>query len=115
MALRNIFRQKFRLIMTLGTLTIAGTLLISVINLRNALEVDLYKILKMYDLIYQMSLGDSYNREYVEGKAQSLEAVQSAEGRVYANAQRILGDGSLSNALIVSGVNLIHNLSTDFS
>lgn len=68
-SLRNTFRQKSRLSMTLITLTIAGTLFISVISVRSSMLLELDKLMGLYN--YDLEL-------YFDNKVDANKAVSDA-------------------------------------
>ncbi len=65
-AIRNTFRKKTRLAITLFTLTIAGTVFISVMNVRNGLLANIEDLLNMAKFDIQMSMGDQYSVDSIE-------------------------------------------------
>jgi len=65
-AIRNTFRKKTRLAITLFTLTIAGTVFISVMNVRNGLLANIDDLLNMALFDIQMSMGQEYNVDSIE-------------------------------------------------
>jgi len=94
LSLRNTFRRKGRLFVTLGTLALAGTLFVSIANVRGAMEAELTKALKMYDFEVQLFLDNSYRSRMLEHRAEHMPGVILAEGRTSAEMQRVKPDGT---------------------
>lgn len=70
-AIRNTFRKKTRLAITLFTLTFAGTVFISMLNVRNGLLANIDELLNMDQYDLQVTLGQPYSLEAVERRIQS--------------------------------------------
>lgn len=70
-AVRNTFRKKTRLAITLFTLTFAGTVFISMLNVRNGLLANIDELLNMdqYDIL--VSFAQPYSQEAVEKRLES--------------------------------------------
>ena len=82
LSLRNTFRRKARLMMTLGTLTLAGTLFISVMNVKDALiagEAELFKQFFAFDV--SISFEGNYKARSIEERALRIPGVAAAEAR----------------------------------
>ncbi|QPC81302.1 FtsX-like permease family protein [Phototrophicus methaneseepsis] len=98
LSIRNTFRRKTRLLVTLITLTLAGAFFISIMNVRNGLNVDLNVLARMseYDILYSFS--GYFNQEAVERRVMSLSGVTDAESWIGASvAQSLPGDTQGSN------------------
>ncbi len=105
LSLRNTFRRKGRLFLTLGTLVVAGMLFISVMNVRGALSADTDNILNMlFNYEVQLFLDGDYESRGVARRAESLAGVVRAEGRTGAQAQRIKADGSKGATFAIVGL-----------
>jgi putative ABC transport system permease protein len=88
LSLRNTFRHQGRLLMTLSTLVLAGTLFISVLNVQNSLRQELRNLQEMSDFDVQISLEKQYDRAAVERRALQIPGVIGAEGWAGGAAQR---------------------------
>ena len=104
LSLRNTFRRKGRLFMTLGTLVLAGTLFISVVSVRGAMTGEMSKVLKMYDFEVQLFLDNTYRSRMLENRAEHMPGVAEAEGRAYVQMQRIRPDRTEGATFSVIGI-----------
>ncbi|NMC36295.1 FtsX-like permease family protein [Candidatus Beckwithbacteria bacterium] len=77
-SLRNTFRQKGRLILTLVTLTIAGTLFVSVIGVRSSMVVELNNILELNNYDMELYFDGTYDSQKVTTDTQKVEGVAEA-------------------------------------
>jgi putative ABC transport system permease protein len=105
LSLRNTFRRKGRLTLSLGSLALAGTLFITVINVRSSLTLEMDNILNaVFNYDIQLNLNSNYERLGVERKAESIAGVLQAEGRSGASAQVVNANGSRGNSFFIVGV-----------
>lgn len=104
LSLRNTFRRKARLMMTLITLTAAGTLFMSIMNVQTGLELDLSDRLRMSDFDVQVILTGMYDREGLERRLEQLPGVAEVEGWAQASVQRIRPNGGKSGTFVVYGL-----------
>jgi len=93
LSLRNTFRRKGRLFLTLGTLTLAGALFISVVNVRGALMDELFDILGVYNYDIAIILDDDYLSEGVERRVSRVPGVTRVQGMAYSVGKRVRPDG----------------------
>jgi putative ABC transport system permease protein len=103
-SLRNTFRRKIRLFMTLITLTIAGALFMSIMNVQTALKVDVQDRLRLSEFDVQVFLDNLYNKTGLERRIEQLPGVLVAEGWARSAVQRIRADGSKSDTFTVYGL-----------
>ncbi len=92
LSLRNTFRRKGRLYLTLGTLTLAGAIFIGIINVRGSMLIELDKIIRLFNYDVQMGLGGSYSVRQLEREALRVPGVTGVEGWTAAQVQRIRPD-----------------------
>jgi len=105
LSLRNTFRRNGRLLLTLGALTIAGALFITVLNVRGSMMAELNNILgTWYNYEVALYLDGDYQGQGVERRAESLPGVTEAEGRMGVQVQRIKPDGSKGATFLLGGV-----------
>ncbi|MCC6616153.1 MAG: FtsX-like permease family protein [Anaerolineae bacterium] len=98
LSIRNTFRRKMRLLMTMITLTLAGAFFMSIVNVRNGLNTDIAILSRMadYDIFYALS--SVYPKEAVERRVRDQPGVEGAEGWAAASvAQALPGDEQGSN------------------
>lgn len=70
-AIRNTFRKKTRLAITLFTLTFAGTVFISMLNVRNGLLANVDELLNMAQFDISVTLGQRYSYDALERRLES--------------------------------------------
>jgi putative ABC transport system permease protein len=104
LSLRNTFRRKARLIMTLITLTAAGTLFMSIMNVQTGLVLDVNDRLRMSDFDVQVSLNGSFDREGLGRRLEQLPGVDRVEGWAQVGVQRIRPNGGKGGTFVVFGL-----------
>ncbi|MFC2015054.1 ABC transporter permease [Chloroflexota bacterium] len=105
LSLRNTVRRKGRMLLTLGTLTLAGALFITVISVRASMMTwssDILETWFNYDV--EFSLDGSYPSQGVESRAIQIPGIVEAEGRTGIRAQRIKPDGTKGVSFGVGGI-----------
>lgn len=90
-SLRNTFRRKSRLALTLFTLTMGGAIFVSVFNVRVTLHDYIGQIGKYFRADVTLDFDRPYRLEKVEQAAMSVEGVTKVEGWQFASAE-ILDD-----------------------
>jgi putative ABC transport system permease protein len=105
LSLRNTFRRKGRLFLTLGTLTLAGTLFITVMNVRGSLMTEVDNLIDS-TFNYQVILGldGSYPSQGIERRAEEVSGVVRAEGRTTLWVKRVKPDGTKGGSFEVTGL-----------
>lgn len=103
-SVRNTFRRKVRLLMTLITLTAAGTLFMSIMSVRIALVQDVHDRLRMSDYNVQIFLNGVYDRAGLERRLEQLPGVGAVEGWAQASVQRIRPGGNKGTTFTVYGL-----------
>lgn len=96
LALRNTFRRKGRLALTLTTLTLAGTIFLSVINLRGSLLGALDAMLNFNRYDIWVTLDQPYRSERLEQTALQSSGVVAVETWSFGLVRRVRDDGSES-------------------
>jgi putative ABC transport system permease protein len=105
LSIRNTFRRKRRLMLTLGTLTLAGALFITVVNVRDSLSVESDNILEtLFNYEVQIALEELYPRLGVERRAESTSGVTQAVGRTGVQVQWIKPDGTEGTSFPIVGL-----------
>jgi putative ABC transport system permease protein len=105
LSLRNTFRRKARLALTMGTLILAGTIFIGVMNIRASLDSEFTAMFKKYyDWDIAMGLDGSYPVRGVEARTLNIPGVTGVESQTLARAQRVNTDGSRGYSFNVTGV-----------
>ncbi len=103
-SVRNTFRRKIRLAMTLITLTVAGALFMSIMNVRTALLVDVADQLRMSNFDVQVFLAGLYDRDGMERRLEQIPGIEQAEGWARATVQRIRPDATKGGTFPVIGL-----------
>jgi len=101
LSLRNTFRRKMRLSLTLLVLTLAGAIFISLLSVRQSMLVEFEKIFQLFNYDLQIVLGDEYPISRLEREALRIEGVTAAESWGFAVANRIREDESESNTITI--------------
>ncbi|MGD9001121.1 MAG: ABC transporter permease [Anaerolineae bacterium] len=94
LSLRNTFRRKGRLILTLTTLTLAGAIVISVVSVRASMLLTLDEVFEYIDYDVEVQLGRAYRTERLEQEALRVPGVVAVESWGGAGTYRLRPDGS---------------------
>ncbi|MBN1313719.1 MAG: FtsX-like permease family protein [Anaerolineae bacterium] len=92
-SLGNTFRRKGRLLLALGTLTVAGATFISVINVRTSMMSELQVVLDLFKYDVGISLDGAYYFQQLKVAAREVPGVTYLEGWAFGRVQRIHPDG----------------------
>jgi putative ABC transport system permease protein len=104
LSLRNTFRRKGRLALTLFTLTLAGAIFISVFSVRASLFKTVDDWLAYWGYDVGMNLGGSYRQTMVEREAWRIPGVIAVESWQVSEGQRIRPDGKEGRAFRLYGL-----------
>jgi len=104
LSIRNTFRRKGRLLMTMLTLVLAGTLFISIVNVRYSLTNEILDFMKMSDYDIQINLDRLYNTEGMTRRIEELPGVVIVEGQVAVSAQRTRPDDTKGETFSILGI-----------
>jgi putative ABC transport system permease protein len=86
-SLRNTFRQKGRLALTLITLTIAGALFVCVIGVRSSMQNESARMLGLYNYDLELFFGGQYDAAKAIADALKVPGVTAAETPLYLTAE----------------------------
>lgn len=100
-SLRNTFRRKIRLILTLITLTLGGTIFITVVSLQASLRSTLDSWLEYYQYDVAIQMARPYRVEQVTSELEQIPGVVSAEGWGFYTTRRVRPDGTNSGNIAV--------------
>jgi len=100
-SLRNTFRRKGRLALTLFTLTMGGAIFVAVFNVRVTLHDYIDQIGKYFLADVTLDFNQFYRLHEVEQTALRVPGVLSAEGWAYASAEVLYTDGTTADNLTV--------------
>ncbi|HEU5099660.1 MAG TPA: FtsX-like permease family protein, partial [Roseiflexaceae bacterium] len=95
LSLRNTFRRKGRLALTLGTLTVAGVIFMAVMSVRASLNLTLDDIFAYYNYDVNVTMGRPYRTAQLDGVLR-IPGVAGVEYWSGYSAQRLLADDRLS-------------------
>ncbi len=96
-SIRNTFRNKGRLALTLFTLTMGGAIFISVFNVRTSLHRFVQQVGNYFLADVTIDFSKSYRIHRVESYLAQVPGVESVEGWTYATAEILYPDGSLAD------------------
>jgi putative ABC transport system permease protein len=98
-SLRNTFRRKRRLALTLFTLTMGGAIFIAVFNVRVTLHDYINQIGKYFLADVTLDFTQTYRLDEVENTALQVPGVVSVEGWAYASAEALYPDGTVADTI----------------
>ncbi len=101
LSLRNTFRRKGRLALTLVTLTLAGAIFVGVFSLRASLSRTLDDMLEIYRFDLMVNLGRPQRVEQLERMALEVDGVARAKSWLSLPVRRVRADGSESENIIL--------------
>ena len=104
LSLRNTFRRRGRLALTLITLILGGMLFMTVGSVRSSLNGLIEQGLDYYQFDVQIQFEQPYRTQRVEQVVRSLPGVAIVEGWLGAQATPILADGSDGDTLTVTAL-----------
>jgi len=101
-SLRNTFRRKGRLALTLFTLTMGGAIFISVFNVRATLHEYIGQIGKYFRADVTLDFDRAYRSNEIEQFAYQIPGVQHVEGWQFVGAELLDGDAVINNLNILA-------------
>jgi putative ABC transport system permease protein len=104
LSIRNTFRRKTRLVLTLLALTLGGAVFMSVFTLRASLVGTLEQTLDYFHYDVQVGLQQPERTSILVRTAEQVEGVDAAEPWTFAEAQRVRDDGETGSNVIVFGL-----------
>jgi putative ABC transport system permease protein len=103
LSLRNTFRRKGRLALTLTTLTLAGAIFIGVISVRDSLLATLDDSFRYWQYDVQVEFSRAYRTGRLERAALRVPGTVKAESWMIRSARRVRPDGLEGNTFFVVG------------
>jgi putative ABC transport system permease protein len=100
-SLRNTFRRKGRLALTLFTLTMGGAIFVAVFNVRVTLHDYIDQIGKYFLADVTLDFDQPYRLHEVEMTAMRVPGVVAVEGWTYASAEALYPDGTTADTLTI--------------
>jgi putative ABC transport system permease protein len=101
LSLRNTFRRKGRLALTLTTLTLAGSIFIAVFTVQASLMLTLDDLFRVWNYDIWVRLSRPYRLDRLESEALAAPGVVAAEGTGLANARRLRPNDTESDNLFL--------------
>ncbi len=98
-SLRNIFRRKGRLFMTLFTLTLGGAIFIATFNVQRSLALYVERIGRYFMADINLSLQRNYRIDQVQEELSRIPGIAEVEGWAAAAGKLALPDGSQGESL----------------
>ncbi|MDM8532103.1 FtsX-like permease family protein [Anaerolineales bacterium HSG25] len=99
-SLRNTFRRKGRLMLTLLTLVMAGAIFISVFTIQASLQNTLEALLEYFQYDVAVQFTRPYRVERLQQAILPVEGVSNVEGWSFGNVRRLRPDGTESDNVI---------------
>ncbi|HTX91466.1 MAG TPA: FtsX-like permease family protein [Anaerolineales bacterium] len=100
-SLRNTFRRKGRLALTLFTLTMGGAIFVAVFNVRVTLHDYIDSIGKYFMADVTLDFTQTYRLDEVYNAAKQVPGVVAVEGWAYASAEALYPDGTVADTITV--------------
>lgn len=100
-SLRNTFRRKARLILTMITLIIGGVIFIAVFSIQASLQSTVDTLLEYYQYDVAFFLQRPYRVESLQQAITQVKGVEAVEGWAFYNVRRVRPDGSESDNILV--------------
>ncbi len=100
-SLRNTFRRKARLILTMITLIIGGVIFIAVFSIQASLQSTVDTLLAYYQYDIAFILQRPYRVESLQQAITQVKGVEGVEGWAFSNVRRVRPDGSESDNILV--------------
>ena len=102
-SLRNTFRRRGRLVLTLITLILGGAIFIATFNVRGSLDHYIEQLGKYFISDVNLTLDRPYRLDEMESLAAELPEVVYVEGWAYAQAEMVRADGLQGEIVILQG------------
>ncbi len=103
-SIRNTFRRKWRLLMTMITLVLAGAVFIAIVNVRAAVQTDVLDLTRFSAYDVQVVLDDFYENDGVQRRIQDVPGVIATEGWLNVNVTRVRPGDVQSEGFGLTGV-----------
>ncbi|MDR7420366.1 MAG: FtsX-like permease family protein [Armatimonadota bacterium] len=101
LSLRNTFRRKGRVMLTLTTLTLAGAIFIGILSVQNSLMGLMETLFNYWNYDVQIEFSRSYRLERLEREALAIPGVTAAESWAFRSTRRIRADDTESPSIFL--------------
>jgi putative ABC transport system permease protein len=105
-SLRNMFRRKARLLLTLGALSLAGAIFVGVFSTRASMLALFYDIFDLYGYEVQVNFEEPVRPQRIERAAAQVPDVTLMEHWLALNGTRILPDDTMGETFVFFGIPL---------
>jgi putative ABC transport system permease protein len=102
-SLRNTFRRKSRLTLTLITLSLASTIFIAIFSIRASLQQTLNDALSFFDYDVQIIFDQPYRTERIHGELEKIPGVDAVETWGFTSTRIVRLNGTESDNIVVYG------------
>ncbi len=100
-SLRNTFRRKSRLTLTLITLSLASTIFIAIFSIRDSLQQTLNDALAFFDYDVQVVFDQPYRTERIQNRLESIPGIDAVETWGFSSTRRVRDNGTESDSITV--------------
>ncbi|HEX9076285.1 MAG TPA: ABC transporter permease [Anaerolineae bacterium] len=102
LSLRNTFRRKGRLALTLTTLTLGGAIFVAVMSVRGSFGLTLDDVFKFWGYDVEVDFGQPYLADAAKQQAGQIPGVEYVEAWAFGSVRRVRPDGTESDNLNVN-------------
>jgi putative ABC transport system permease protein len=102
-SLRNTFRRKARLTLTLITLSLASTIFIAIFSIRASLQQTLDDALSFFDYDVQVVFDQPYRTDRIQGQLEALPGIDTVETWGFTSTRIVRENGTESDNIVVYG------------
>lgn len=100
-SLRNTFRRKSRLTLTLLTLSLASTIFIAIFSIRASLQQTLNDALAYFDYDVQVIFDEAYRVERIHRLLEDVPGIDEVETWGFGSTRRVRPDGTESDNIVI--------------
>lgn len=102
-SLRNTFRRKSRLTLTLITLSLASTIFIAIFSIRASLQQTLSDALSFFDYDVQLIFDQPYRTDRIRGELEDIPGIDAVETWGFTSTRIVRDNGTESDNIVVYG------------
>lgn len=105
LSLRNTFRRKARVLLTLLTLTLGGAIFISVFSVQESLRLTVDDVFnRLYNFDVGIGFDRSHRTDYLVNEALNVEGVAEVESRIQSSVRMLYPDDTESDGILLEAV-----------
>jgi putative ABC transport system permease protein len=106
LALRNMFRQKIRLLLTLITLILAGSIFITIFNLRETIFASMNRMTQMQSYDLEVNFSRPYRFDELQQTLQQINGIHAIDTWITTPSKRQRPDNTESKNILLTGLHL---------